>query len=193
MAPLPDENDPGIFEYEPRPDDDVRTHVQVGDSQCLLTGYLKRRLEHIPGFPRPVKETGGAYRISATLHRGIGMFAARRLKTGDLIADDRPLMVFPMGPSTDLNVITPITTMTDEKRNNLLNCYTQEMMGSIFERMSEENQETFMGLYNDRRQNGPLLGVTRTNGYGLEDALKDETGRSSTLLLIIDANVFSQR
>ncbi len=55
--------------------------------------------------------------------------------------------------------------MMDEKRNNLLNYYSQEMMGSIFERMSEENQETFMGLYNGRLQNAPLLGVTRTNGY----------------------------
>ncbi|PBK71603.1 hypothetical protein ARMSODRAFT_1016616 [Armillaria solidipes] len=32
LAPLPDENDPGIFEHEPRPDDGVRTHIQVGDS-----------------------------------------------------------------------------------------------------------------------------------------------------------------
>ncbi|PBK71610.1 hypothetical protein ARMSODRAFT_973230 [Armillaria solidipes] len=166
LAPLPDENDPGIFEHEPRPDDDVRTHVQVGDSQCLLTGYLKRRLEHIPGFLRPVKETRGAYHISLTLHRGMGMFAARRFKTGDLIADERPLMVFPMGPPTDLN----------------------EMMRSIFERMSEENQEAFMGLHNSRLQNGPLLGVARTNGYGLEDALKDETEIADLLSMMSSNN-----
>ncbi|SJL08514.1 uncharacterized protein ARMOST_11878 [Armillaria ostoyae] len=74
LAPLPDENDPGHFEHEPRPDDDVRTHVQVGGSQCLLTNYLKRQLEHIPGFPRPVKEMGDkAYRISPMLHRGLGI------------------------------------------------------------------------------------------------------------------------
>ncbi|KAK0236719.1 hypothetical protein EDD85DRAFT_1006517 [Armillaria nabsnona] len=169
LAPLPDENDPGIFEHEHHPDDDVRTHAQVGDSQCLLTNYLKRRLEHIPGFPRPVKETGAP-------------------TTGDLIADERPLMVFPMGPSTDLNVITPITTMTDEKRNNLLNCYSQEMMCSIFERMSEENQATFMRLHNGRLQNGPLLGVARTNGYGLEDALKDETEIANPLSMMSSNN-----
>ncbi|PBK71568.1 hypothetical protein ARMSODRAFT_973197 [Armillaria solidipes] len=93
FTPFPDENDPGIFESGPHLDDEVRTHVQVGDSQCLLTGHLKRRLEHISGFPRPLKETGDkAYRISTSLHRGLGMFAARQFKTGDLVADERPLM-----------------------------------------------------------------------------------------------------
>ncbi|KAG7439803.1 uncharacterized protein BT62DRAFT_1013426 [Guyanagaster necrorhizus] len=58
LAPLPDENDPGTFKYEPLPDDDVRTYVRIGGSRCPLTSYLKRRLEDIPGSPRPVKETG---------------------------------------------------------------------------------------------------------------------------------------
>ncbi|PBK92481.1 hypothetical protein ARMGADRAFT_1080552 [Armillaria gallica] len=82
LAPLPDENDPGIFEHEPRPDDDVRTHVLVGDSQCLLTNYLCANVR------------------------------------GDHLHDGT----------------------------------------------------------------GPLLGVVRTNGYGLEDDLKDETKETEKLL-----------
>ncbi|PBK71606.1 SET domain-containing protein [Armillaria solidipes] len=171
-APLPDEHDPGIFEYESHSDDDVRIHVRVGDSQCLLTNWVKQRLEHIPGFPRPVKETGGAYRISSTLHTGLGMFAARRFKMGDLIADERPLMVFPIGPPTDVNFINSIS---NGARNNEPK-YAQDLLGSIFERMSEENREVFMGLCtNGRLHDGPVLGVALANAYYLADDLKDET------------------
>ncbi|PBK71607.1 hypothetical protein ARMSODRAFT_781730 [Armillaria solidipes] len=174
LAPLRDENDPGKFEHEPRPDDDVRTHVQVGDSQCLLTNYLKRRLEHIPGFPRPVKEMRDkAYRISPTLHRGLGMFAARRFKTGDLVADERPLMVFPVGPPTDFDLAT--AKVPGENRIKLTLKSSDDILSSIFERMSEESQEAFMGLQNSHLPNGLLFGTARTNGYGLEDGLKDET------------------
>ncbi len=107
LAPRPDENDPGKFEHEPRLDNDVRIYIQVGDLQCLLTNYLKRRLEHIPEFPRPVKMMGDkAYRISPTLHTGLGMFAVRQFKTGDLVADERPPMVFLVGPPTNFDLAT---------------------------------------------------------------------------------------
>ncbi|SJL08571.1 uncharacterized protein ARMOST_11937 [Armillaria ostoyae] len=168
FTPFPDENDPGIFKGGPHVDDDVTTHVQVGDSQCLLTGHLKRRLEHISGFPRPLKETGDkAYRISTSLHRGLGMFAARQFKTGDLVADERPLMVYPIDPPTNLSFLA--STRVDE--------YLQDVVGSIFEYMSEESQDTFMGLRNRHLHDGygPLLGVARTNGYVLDDDLMDST------------------
>ncbi len=188
LAPRPDENDPGKFEHEPRPDDDVRIHVQVGDSQCLLTNYLKRRLEHIPEFPRPVKMMGDkAYRISPTLHRGLGMFAARQFKMGDLVADERPLMVFPVGPPTDFDLAT--AKVPGENRIKLTLKSSDDDLSSIFERMSKESQEAFIGLQNSHLQNGLLFGTARTNGYGLEDDLKDETGRSSTLSLILVADM----
>ncbi|KAK0236721.1 hypothetical protein EDD85DRAFT_583571 [Armillaria nabsnona] len=146
----------------------------VGDSQCLLTNYLKRRLEHIPGFPRPVKMMGDkAYRISPTLHRGLGMFAARQFKMGDLVADERPLMVFPVGPPTDFDLAT--AKVPGENRIKLTLKSSDDDLSSIFERMSEESQQAFVGLQNSHLQNGLLFGTARTNGYGLEDDLKDET------------------
>ncbi|KAK0189841.1 hypothetical protein F5146DRAFT_1139303 [Armillaria mellea] len=174
LAPPPDENDPGHFEHEPRPDDDARTHVQVGDSQGLLTRYPERRLVHIPGFPRPVEETGDkAYRISPTLHRGLGMFAARRFKTGDLVADERPLMIFPVGPPTDFDLAT--AKIPGENGIKLTLESSDGILSSIFERMSEESREAFKGLQNSHLCQGFLLGTVRTNGYGLEGSLKDET------------------
>ncbi|PBK84787.1 hypothetical protein ARMGADRAFT_1088233 [Armillaria gallica] len=174
LAPRPDENDPGKFEHEPRPDDDVRIHIQDGDSQCLLTNYLKRRLEHIPEFPRPVKMMGDkAYRISPTLHRGLGMFAVRQFKTGDLVTDERPLMVFPVGPLTDFDLTT--AKVPGENRIRLTLKSSDDILSSIFERVSEESRDAFMGLQNSHLQNGTLFGTARTNEYGLEDDLKDET------------------
>ncbi|SJL08562.1 uncharacterized protein ARMOST_11928 [Armillaria ostoyae] len=66
----PDDNDPGAFVNTPHEDDDLSHHVQVpfpgGWTQCLISGYLNRRLKHISGFPRPLKETRDqVYRISS--------------------------------------------------------------------------------------------------------------------------------
>ncbi|KAK0236505.1 hypothetical protein EDD85DRAFT_643665 [Armillaria nabsnona] len=114
-----------------------------------------------------------AYRISPTLHRGLGMFAARQFKTGDLVADERPLMVFPVGPPTNFDLET--AKVPGENRIKLTLKSSDDILSSIFERMSEESQEAFMGLQNSHLQDGTLFGIARTNGYGLEDDLKDET------------------
>ncbi len=105
------------------------------------------------------------------------MFAARQFQTGDLVADERPLMVYPVGPPTDLSFLasTLDAARVDEPK------YLQDVVGSIFECMSEECQDTFMGLRNRHLHDGsgPLLGVARTNGYVLDDGLMDRTSRSS--------------
>ena len=109
------------------------------------------------------------------------MFASCRFKTGDLVADERPLMVYPIDPPTDLSFLA--STRAD--------AYLQDVVGSIFECMSEESQDTFMGLRNRHLHDGcgALLGVARTNGYVLDDDLMDSTSRSSALSLIISADV----
>ncbi|KAK0237757.1 hypothetical protein EDD85DRAFT_1004593 [Armillaria nabsnona] len=123
-----------------------------------------RQLEHIPRFRRPMKEIGDkAYRISPMLHRGLGMFAACQSKTGDLVADERLLMGFPIGPPTDFDLAT--AKVPGENRIKLTLKSSDDILSSIFECMSEESQEAFMGL-----QNSHL-----TNQYGLEYGLKDKT------------------
>ncbi|PBK92473.1 SET domain-containing protein [Armillaria gallica] len=182
MDTVPDENDPGSFKKDaPHADDETWCNVQVpsprGWSQCLLSGYLKRRLERISGFPRPLKETKDkAYVISSAPGKGLGMFAARKIKMGDLIADERPLMVVPLAP-VGLAAPPILQGMTKEEVNQAILDHSEGIMRPIFERMHEENQKEFMELHNSHLHDGsgPTLGVIRTNGYGLGDELKDET------------------
>ncbi|KAG7447170.1 SET domain-containing protein [Guyanagaster necrorhizus] len=182
FAPVPDENDPGPVENEtPHADDETWHDLQVpfpgGWSQCLLSGYLKRRLEHISRFPRPLKETEDkAYLISSAPGKGLGMFAARKIKMGDLIADERPLMVVPLAPVGI--AVTPIRQgMTKEEVNQAILDYSEGIMRPIFERLHDGSQKEFMKLHNSHLHDGsgPVLGVIRTNGYGLGDQLKDDT------------------
>ncbi|KAK0478839.1 hypothetical protein IW261DRAFT_1481148 [Armillaria novae-zelandiae] len=182
MDAVPDENDPGSFKNSaPHEDDGTWCNVQVpfpgGWSQCLLSGYMKRRIETISNFPRPLKETKDkAYVISSAPGKGLGMFAARKINMGDLIVDERPLMVVPLAP-VGLSAAPLPKGMTKEEMNQAILDHSEGIVRTIFERLNEENQKEFMALHNSHTHDGsgPTLGVIRTNGYGLGDALKDET------------------
>ncbi|KAK0463025.1 uncharacterized protein EV420DRAFT_1639111 [Desarmillaria tabescens] len=164
LASVPDENDPVPF--------------AGGWSQCLLSGYLKRRLGSISGFPRPLKETEDkAYNISSAPGKGLGMFASRKIKMGDLTADERPLMVVPLVP-VGLSVAPVREGMTKEEKNQAIQDHSEGITRRVFEFMHEESRKKFMELHNSHTDDGsgPTMGVIRTNGYGLGDELKDETG-----------------
>ncbi|KAK0433423.1 hypothetical protein EV421DRAFT_1997324 [Armillaria borealis] len=184
----PDDNDPGAFVNTPHEDDDLSHHVQVpfpgGWAQCLISGYLNRRLKHISGFPRPLKATRDqVYRISSSPGKGLGMFATRKIKMGDLIVDERPLMVVSLSPAGLPGVPMKEGLTPEEKYQYLLN-HSENVMRSVFGRMSEESKNVFMDLRNSHLHDGsgPILGVVRTNGYGLGDDLKDKTKETEKLL-----------
>ncbi|KAK0236700.1 hypothetical protein EDD85DRAFT_582918 [Armillaria nabsnona] len=184
----PDENDPGTFVNTPHEDDDLSHHVQVpfpgGWTQCLISGYLDRRLKHISGFPRPLKETRDqVHRISSSPGKGLGMFAMRKIKMGDLIVDERPMMVVSLSPAGLPGVPNKEGLTPEEKYQYLLN-HSENVMRSVFGRMSEESKNVFMDLRNSYLHDGsgPILGVVRTNGYGLGDDLKDKTKETTKLL-----------
>ncbi|KAK0189849.1 hypothetical protein F5146DRAFT_1052904 [Armillaria mellea] len=182
LEAIPDENDPGSFKNEaPHADDETWCNVQVPFSgrwsQCLLPGHLKRRLESISDFPRPLKETKDkAYVISSAPGKGLGMFAARKIRMGDLIVDERPLLVVPVAP-VGLTAPPVLEGTTKEEMNQAVLDHSEGIVRSVFERMHEENQKEFMALHNSHMHDGsgPTLGVIRTNGYGLGDELKGIT------------------
>ncbi|KAK0433406.1 hypothetical protein EV421DRAFT_1430216 [Armillaria borealis] len=186
-ASAPDDDD-CTFVNTPHKHDDLSHHVQVpfpgGWTQCLISGYLNRRLKHISGFPRPIKETGDkVYRISSSPGHGLGMFATRKIKMGDLIVDERPLMVVSLSPN-GVPVIRMKEGLTPEEKHQYLLYQSEGVVYSVFVRMSEESKKVFKGLHNSHLHDGtgPVLGVVRTNGYGLEDDLKDETEETKKLL-----------
>ncbi len=113
------------------------------------------------------------------------MFATRKIKMGDLIVDERPLMVVSLSPN-GVPVIRMKEGLTPEEKHQYLLYQSEGVVYSVFVRMSEESK-VFRGLHNSHLHDGtgPLLGVVRTNGYGLEDDLKDETSRLPPLLEMI--------
>ncbi|KAE9385523.1 hypothetical protein BT96DRAFT_1026571 [Gymnopus androsaceus JB14] len=71
-------------------------------TECHISVHVKHFILSAPGFPRdPLPPTNpDAYQIiDAGGGKGLGMFATRDIRAGDLIVDERPMMVVP-GSST---------------------------------------------------------------------------------------------
>ncbi len=146
-----------------------------GWAECMLTGYVKKQILATPGFPRPIERTKEPmFRISQTPDRGLGMFATRGMKTGDLILDERPMIVAPV-LSDPRTIVFPENFTEDQVLQAAIYEY-EKTLGFCFRRMPKENQQAFMGLSNchQRDGSGTLFGIIRTNGYEVE-GLKDKS------------------
>ena len=57
-----------------------------GETKCLCTGWLKRRILSTPGFPSPIVHPPKvAYEVRKTAGRGLGVFALDDIDACDLI------------------------------------------------------------------------------------------------------------
>jgi hypothetical protein len=115
-------------------DDD--NHTTEPYTISLLYSDAKEALAAIPGFPAPYKPSIRVhYRIGDAPGAGKGMFALTDLDTGDLIARERPLCLFPQavpGNSyADMDMIV-MKTLSEMKPADILdyfdlaNCKTTE-------------------------------------------------------------------
>ncbi|PBK71625.1 SET domain-containing protein [Armillaria solidipes] len=154
-ASAPDD-DPGAFVNTPHEHDDPNLRVSVtykGDGNKV-------------------------FRISSSPGKGLDMFATRKIKMGDLIVDERPLMVVSLSPNG-----VPVTRMkeglTPEGKYQYLLYQSEGVVHSVFVRMSEESKKAFKGLYN-----GHLHGGTEETKKLLEstpDDLKCKVGRYTSV------------
>lgn len=137
--------------------------VPGGWAEALVSGHVKRAIYSAPGFPRaPLSPTGGkAYRISEAGGKGLGMFATRLIRAGDLIIDERPMLFVPNSnagsaydPKTSLHDFTP-----EEQRRIVLH-EQEKVVQMAFDRMPPENQKAFMTMANSHELDGsgPLVG-----------------------------------
>ena len=68
--------------------------VEDGTTECLISGWFKRKIMSTPGFPSPIVHPPRVvYEIRQVADRGLGVFAAQNIEAGDLIIAERPLMV----------------------------------------------------------------------------------------------------
>ena len=163
----------------PFPHSENATHDQ---SACVISAHVKRLVLSTKGFPaEPKVPKTPAFYIAPSPGKGLGMFAARRIEVGELICDERPLLVTPLdlgyitiGVAGQLPSGTPLPMI-----HQVVLAEAEKSMRRVIEdrsRMTEENMRALLALDNSHLHDGsgPIMGVIRTNSFGLGEELRDE-------------------
>ena len=142
-----------------------------GHSEWIVHGPTKAKVINAPGYPQPVPKskasygTQSAYIIKSTPDMGLGVFATRDIKLGELIFAERPLLVSPrstvglsLANTQHYNLKTQMAILMMEWEKTL-----EVAVG----RMEPEDRNAFMELANSHKDDGsgPILGIIRTNGF----------------------------
>ncbi|KDR74749.1 hypothetical protein GALMADRAFT_141092 [Galerina marginata CBS 339.88] len=142
-----------------------------GHSQWIVLAQTKRKILDLSDYPQPVPRPVGppAYVVRRTPTMGMGVFATRDIKIGDLIFSERPLLVIPRNLGS-LGIRMP--EGYDNKTHQMITMFEWEKQLEIaVNRMNPEDQSVFRSLANNHTEDGsgPLLGIVRTNGYSIYD------------------------
>ena len=146
-------------------------------TEWITRHATKAKVLSIPGFPHPVPEPAKlSYVVQETEKMGKGVFATRDIKFGELIFAERPLIMIP----SNCNILqfNPPAHYTIEQVKRVIMTELEKKLEIVVEqRMKEEDRKAFKELHNSHTEDGsgPILGVTRTNGFGaLKDFDKDD-------------------
>ncbi|KAF5376403.1 hypothetical protein D9615_008618 [Tricholomella constricta] len=139
-------------------------------TECLfLGGKQKREIVSTPGFPSPIPRPPQIRHRIKPSRFGIGMFATRNIKMGDLIVSERPLLVSP-------SALPPLIPNFPKGFKPTFLQFTQGRMAEYEKtleiclgRMLPENRAAFLALHNSHTEDGsgPIFGRIRTNGIGI--------------------------
>jgi len=110
---------------------------------------------------------------------GEGLFAKRNIKLGDLIFAERPLLVSPRAISSFSRDPTP-KHYTAQQYQQVGMFEYESLLEKTIDRLSPQSQADFRALHNAHTGDGsgPLLGIIRTNGYGI-DQLYDGSNQAA--------------
>ncbi|EDQ99659.1 uncharacterized protein LACBIDRAFT_334800 [Laccaria bicolor S238N-H82] len=161
-------------------------------TECILAGPVKQRILSTPGFPQPVEKTAGEkvnHRVGPSPFGGLGVFATRPLRTGDLIVAERPLLISKRGIE-----MTRSKGLTQAEMIQVSMQEWEERLGVALKRMTDENRKAFMALANSHTEDGsgPILGIIRTNGYkveGLYDDHENDDDRAYSAVLNVMSRI----
>ncbi|RDB28327.1 SET domain-containing protein 5 [Hypsizygus marmoreus] len=172
-----------VFATIPSKESAGTTPAEYSDNvtECLFIGpQPTRAILNTPNFPSHVpRPPMPCHRIGATSTMGLGWFATRDLKMNDVIFAERPLVVTPVRDNRPIGVAQP--GMSAEQRQRALGAMEEyeKVLQGVVERMSVENRAALMELANSHTEDGsgPILGVIRTNGFGISFGRKDEVDK----------------
>ncbi|KAF7296001.1 SET domain-containing protein [Mycena kentingensis (nom. inval.)] len=138
---------------------------------CLIWPETKRLLLDTPGFLQSMEtQTAGvqpAFRVAESPGKGIGLFATRPLKQGDLILQERPLLFTTLALPPPRRVVSA-SAVSVSLGNTAADDFERHMQ-TLVDEMRPENRAEFMGLANSHvdGSSGPVHGRIRTNGCGV--------------------------
>ncbi|KAF4612720.1 hypothetical protein D9613_011817 [Agrocybe pediades] len=162
MTTIPPRN----FNMPPNPD---------GHSTWIVRGVTKAKVLNRPGYPKVVPKPSGppAYEVRSTPDMGMGVFATRDIAAGELILAERPLLVAPrdIGMMVDPSKLMLREKYSPDEFKQITMMECEKLLEFVVHRyMEPEHREAFLALANSHQEDGsgPLLGIIRTNGYGIE-------------------------
>ncbi|KAE9409002.1 hypothetical protein BT96DRAFT_1095462 [Gymnopus androsaceus JB14] len=153
--------------------------VPGGWAEALVSGHRQARNLQRTWFSSCSSFSYRTARLTVSVKlekKGLGMFATRLIRAGDLIIDERPM--FNAGSAYDPK--TSLLDFTPEEQRRIVLHEQEKVVQMAFDRMPPENQKAFMTMANSHELDGsgPLVGRIRTNGFGCEGLRdKDATGR----------------
>ncbi|TCD67250.1 hypothetical protein EIP91_000327 [Steccherinum ochraceum] len=146
---------------------------------CMVSGRMARIIVNTPDIgtavPRPTPST---YCIKEAPGKGLGMYATRDIRAGELIVAERPLLIVPVS----MYARRPYpSTVTKEQGLQVMMADTEREYEVMLEKMAPANRAAYMALANSHRfdGSGPILGVIRTNGFGDECMVDSGLGLSN--------------
>ncbi|KAJ6593405.1 hypothetical protein B0H19DRAFT_1090194 [Mycena capillaripes] len=147
-----------------------------GWTECFLDADVKGLILATPGFPAPLLHPySRKYRLAPSSDKGHGLFSIGKIQAGDLILSERPLTLTPTCFGSSVRFVKELTAQ--EKYRAALYEWEQQLK-FLFDRLHPDYQAAFMALANSHKHDGsgPIGGVIRTNGLGVECL---QTGRYS--------------
>jgi hypothetical protein len=152
---------------QPAPKDETQ-------SEWIVNGSTKAKVFNAPGYPAriPKPRRPDLYEVKSTPDCGLGLFAKHDLKRGDLIFAERPLLVTPRG----MRAIGPIPDhYTTHEKIRITISEFESYLETAIARLPPKGQADFRALHNSHTDDGsgPLLGILRTNSYGINNLYDD--------------------
>jgi len=147
-------------------------HIEDGDGSAewiIKDSDAKTKVFKTPGYPAriPKPRLPDLYEVRMTPDMGQGVFAKRNIKRGDLIFSERPLLIVPTWFGRDATD----GQYTSNQAQQVMMFEFEKVLEIAVKRMPEKERALFLALHNSHTADGtgPLLGIIRTNAFGVND------------------------
>lgn len=143
-----------------------------GYTEWVVKGNTKSKVLKYPGFPKSlpkIPHSTPSCDVRKVRSMGMGLFATRDLKIGELILAERPLLIAPRAMDYVSGEIAGIRNYTPAQLAQIQLFEAERVLQTAVRRMDNEGRRAYMSLANAHKEDGsgPCLGILRTNVYAI--------------------------